>query len=174
MRQMESNIVPILVVRSIAPGDLSCVWELLRGLAEYEKLADSVTGDAGLLREALFGSGDRLRGLVVEMSGRLVGYALYYPVFSSFRARWRLWLEDLYIEPGARGSGAGAALMAALARLAMEGGYVGLDWEVLGWNRPAIEFYERLGAHPVGTAWLRYRLDGDAFQRMAARHDGCS
>jgi hypothetical protein len=83
------------------------VWDLLRGLAEYEKLTGILTGDARLLHEALFGPGDRLWGLVAERAGRLVGYALCYPVFSSFRARWRLWLEDIYVEPeGARLGGA--------------------------------------------------------------------
>lgn len=158
-------------VRSIAPDDVAQVWELLRGLAEYEKLAHVVTGDADLLREALFGPGDRLRGLVAERAGRLVGYALFYPVFGSFRARWRLWLEDLYVDPGARGSGAGVALMAELARLTREGGYLALDWEVIDWNRPALEFYERLGAHRVATDWLRHRLEGDALENVARRLD---
>jgi GNAT superfamily N-acetyltransferase len=162
---------PAATVRPIAPADVPRAWELLRGLAEYEKLADVVTGDAGMLREALFGAGDRLRGLVAERAGRLVGYALFYPVFGSFSGRWRLWLEDLYVEPEARGSGAGVVLMAELARLTLEGGYSELDWEVLDWNRPALDFYEYLGAHPVATDLLRYRLDGDALEKMAGRID---
>src|SRR5262245_16060016 len=101
-------------VRPVAPGDVSRVWTLVRELAEYEKLTGMLTGDASMLHEALFGPGDRhhLWGLVAERDGRLVGYALFFPVFSSFRARWRLWLEDIYVEPDARGSGAGVALMA--------------------------------------------------------------
>ena len=160
---------PDASVRPVAPAEVPRVWELLRGLAEYEKLSDVVAGDAAMLREALFGPGDRLRGLVAERAGRLVGYALFYPVFASFRGRWRLWLEDVYVEPEARGSGAGAALMAELARLTLEGGYFALDWEVIDGNRPALDFYEHLGAHPVGTDWLRYRLDGDALAKMAGR-----
>jgi GNAT superfamily N-acetyltransferase len=162
---------PVASVRPIAPADVARVWELLRGLAAYERLTDVVSGDAGMLREALFGRGDRLRGLVAERAGRLVGYALFYPVFASFRARWRLWLEDLYVEPEARGSGAGAALMAELARLALDGGYLALDWEVLAWNRPALEFYEHAGARRIATDWLRYRLEGDALERMAGRRE---
>ncbi len=161
-------------VRPIAPADVARVWELLRGLAEYEKLTDVLTGDAGRLREALFGPGDRLRGLVADRAGRLIGYALYYPVFGSFRARWRLWLEDLYVEPEARGNGAGVALMAELARLALEGGYFALDWEVIDWNRSALDFYEHLGAQPVASDWLRYRLSGDALEKMAGRLDSRS
>src|ERR1044071_1632428 len=101
-----------LTVRAIAPDDVPRVWDLLRGLADYEKLTDAVTGNADRLRDALFGPGDRLRGLVAEQAGRFVGYALFYPVFGSFRTRWRLWLEDVCVEPEARGSGAGVALMA--------------------------------------------------------------
>jgi len=163
---------PAARVRAIAPGDVPQVWELLRGLAEYEKLTDILTGNAELLRDALFGAGDRLRGLVAEREGRLVGYALFYPVFGSFRSRWRLWLEDLYVDPSERGTGTGAALMAELARLAREGGYYSVDWEVIDWNRPALDFYDHLGGHPVATDWLRYRLDGEALEKMAGRAGG--
>ena len=156
-------------VRAIAPTDVAAVWELLRGLAEYEKLTDILTGNPDLLEGALFGAGDRLRGLVAERDGRLVGYALFYPVFGSFRARWRLWLEDLYVEPEERGTGTGAALMAELARLAREGGYYSVDWEVIDWNRPALDFYDHLGARPVATDWLRYRLDGEALEKVAGK-----
>jgi len=154
-------------VRSIEARDVAPVWELLRGLAEYENLSEFLTGTPEQLEQALFGEGDRLHGLVAERDGRLVGYALYYPVFGSFRTRWRLWLEDLFVEPAERGSGTGAALMAELARRVREGGYYSLDWEVIDWNRPALDFYERLGAHPVATDWLRYRLDGEALERLA-------
>src|SRR6185295_14064600 len=106
---------------------------------------------------------------VAEVEGRFVGYALFYPVFGSFRTRWRLWLEDLYVEPEARGSGAGVGLMAELARLTREGGYYALDWEVLDWNRSALDFYEHLGAQRIAPDWLRYRLDGEALETMAAR-----
>ena len=157
-------------VRPIAPADIPQVWELLRGLAEYEKLTEFLSGTPDMLRDALFGSApDRLRGLVAERDGRLVGYALYYAVFGSFRTRWRLWLEDLYVDPEERGTGTGAALMAELARLTIEGGYYALDWEVIDWNRPALDFYQHLGAHPVATDWLRYRLEGEALEKMAGR-----
>jgi GNAT superfamily N-acetyltransferase len=170
--ESDAVVPPLASVRPIAPADVTRVWELLRGLAEYEQLTSAVTGDAGMLREALFGSGDRLRGLVAERAGRVVGYALYYPVFGSFRARWRLWLEDLYVEPEARGSGAGVALVAELARLTLAGGYLALDWEVIDWNRPALDFYEHLGARRVAADWLRYRLEGDALARLARSPGG--
>ena len=157
-------------IRAIERGDVPRVWELLRGLADYEKLTEYLTGDAGMMAEALFGEGsERLRGLVADRAGRLVGYALYFPVYGSFRARWRLHLEDLYVEPEERGSGVGAALLAHLARVAEEGGYYAVDWEVLDWNRPALDFYERLGAHRIAADWYRYRLDGEALSALAAR-----
>lgn len=165
---MEGNPkAPTVTIRPIAPGDVARVWELIGGLASYEALEEALTGNEELLREALFGSGDRLRGLVAERAGLVVGYALYYPVFGSFRARWRLWLEDVFVEPAARGSGAGVALMAALARLAHEGGYAAIDWNVLDWNRSALDFYEHLGARPIQSGWLCYRLEGEALERTA-------
>lgn len=168
MTDARGNPEPVRI-RAIEPADVPRVWEMLRGLAEYEKLTDYLTGDAAQMAGALFGKGDRLRGLVADRSGRLAGYALFFPVYGSFRARWRLHLEDLYVDPEARGAGVGAALMAHLASLAEEGGYYAVDWEVIDWNRPALDFYERLGAHRIAADWYRYRLDGDALRSLAGR-----
>ena len=121
-----------------------------------------------MLEGALFGPGPRLEGLVAVRGDRIVGYALFYPVFGSFRARWRGWLEDLYVEDAERGAGTGAALLAELARIAEERGWYALDWEVLDWNQPAIGFYERLGAGRIATDWYRYRLTGDELRTLAA------
>jgi GNAT superfamily N-acetyltransferase len=158
-----------LRVRAIAESDVPRVWQLLRGLAEYEKLTDILTGNPDMLREALFGQGPRLEGLVADRAGALVGYALFYPVFGSFRSRWRLWLEDLYVDPSERGSGTGAALMAELARITLERGWYSMDWEVIDWNEPALGFYQALGSSEIATDWLRYRLSGEALQAMAGR-----
>jgi len=160
-----------LAVRPVAPADVPRVWEMLRGLAEYEKLTDILTGNAEMLRETLFGKGPRVEGLVAETQGRLVGYALFYPAFGSFRARWRLWLEDLWVEPAERGTGAGALLMAELARIALERGFYAVDWEVLDWNQPAIGFYERAGSKRIATDWFRYRLAGEALEGMARKRE---
>lgn len=155
-------------IRPISHADVEPVHALLRELAEYEKLTHLLTGTPDMLRDALFGDGPRLRGLVAEQGGRLIGYAIFFPVFGSFRARWRLYLEDIYVTPSARGTGAGLGLMAALARTARDEGYCAIDWEVLEWNRPALEFYNRLGAAPIGEGWFRYRLDGPALHAVAA------
>jgi GNAT superfamily N-acetyltransferase len=155
-------------VRAIERADLPHVWELLRGLAEYERMTDVLTGSEALLADALFGAGPRAEGLVAEHGGRIVGYALFYPVLGSFRTRWRLWLEDLFVAPDARGTGAGRALMAALARIAQSRDWASVDWEVLDWNAPALGFYERLGAGRIAADWHRYRLSGDALAALAA------
>ena len=169
MSELTGRITAAASVRAIERADVPRVWEMLRGLAEYEKLIEYLSGTPAMLEEALFGTGDRLRGLVAEREARLVGYALYYPAFGSFRARWRLWLEDLYVEPEERGAGTGVALMAELARQVKEGGYYSLDWEVLDWNRPALDFYERLGGERLVRDWLVYRLVGPPLDALASR-----
>jgi len=156
-------------VRAVRPDDVPRVWELLRGLAEYEKLTDILTGTPELLHQALFGEGPRIEALVAERGGRLVGYAIFHPVFGSFRARWRLWLEDLYVEPAQRGTAVGARLMAELARIATERDFYALDWEVLDWNQPALDFYERLGASRIAADWYRYRLIGNSLRSLAEK-----
>jgi ribosomal protein S18 acetylase RimI-like enzyme len=154
-------------IRAIRREEVPRVWELLRGLAEYERLTDFLSGNAAMLEAALFGDGPRLGGLVAIDGKRFLGYALFYPVFGSFRARWRLWLEDLYVAPEARGHGVGQALMAELARIASARGFASVDWEVLDWNEPALEFYRARGARPLGGGWTRYRLEGEAMAKLA-------
>ena len=156
-------------IRPIAEADVPRLHQMMRGLAEYEKMMDIFTGTPEAVRDALFGRGPRLEGLVAEREDQLVGYALFYPVFGSFRARWRLWLEDLYVEDSERGTGAGAALMAELARVTLERGWYSMDWEVIDWNEPALGFYQALGSKEIATDWLRYRLSGEALQVVAGR-----
>jgi GNAT superfamily N-acetyltransferase len=156
-------------VRAIARADVARVHALMRGLAEYERLTDIFTGTPEMLERALFvATGPRLEGLVAERAGRFVGYALFYPVFGSFRARWRMWLEDVYVDPAERGGGTGRRLMAELARIAAERDWIAIDWEVLDWNAPALGFYEHLGASRIAADWHRYRLTGDALATLAA------
>ena len=157
-----------LRVRRATEADVPRIWQMLRGLAEYERLTEILTGNPEMLREALFGRGPTLEGLVAERAGALVGYALFYPVFGSFRARWRLWLEDLWVEEAERGAGTGVALMAELARITLERGWFAIDWEVIDWNEPALRFYRSLGASEVATDWLRYRLSGEALAAIAS------
>uniref|UniRef100_A0A832MLX1 N-acetyltransferase n=1 Tax=Eiseniibacteriota bacterium TaxID=2212470 RepID=A0A832MLX1_UNCEI len=158
-----------VTVRAVRPDDVPRVWGMLHDLAVYERLTHLLTGTPEMLRRALFEpEGARLEGLVAERpGGALAGYALFYPVYGSFRGRWRGWLEDLYVAPEARGEGVGRALLAALAGIARARGWYALDWEVLDWNAPAIGFYERLGSRRIAADWFRYRLSGEALERLA-------
>lgn len=155
-------------IRPARAADLPRVWELLNGLAEYERWTEYVTGSEAQLGEALFGPQPAAESLVAERDGRLVGYALFFPTFSSFRTRRMLWLEDLFVEETERGSGTGRALLAAVARLAVERGCARLDWQVLDWNEPSIRFYERLGAVRTHTDVFTYSLTEDRLRELAA------
>jgi GNAT superfamily N-acetyltransferase len=163
--------VSTVAVRAVAREDLPRVWEMVRGLAEFEHLLDVLTGDAERLERALFDEPPRLYGLVAEQGGTLVGYALYHFTFSSFRTNVRMWLEDLYVDPAARGAGAGEALLVAFVRDALARGCHRVDWDVLEWN-PARAFYERLGASPSAEGFVRYGLDGDAMRALLERSPG--
>jgi GNAT superfamily N-acetyltransferase len=158
-------------VRAAKPEDLSRIWELLRALAEYERWTEYVTGSETELGQALFGARPALEGLVAEHGGRVVGYALFYPTYSSFRCRPMIWLEDLFVEESSRGIGAGVALLAELARIAVERKCLRVDWHVLDWNRPSIEFYERAGATRQGVESLQYGLTEEALRALAGARE---
>ena len=158
-----------LVVRPIRREEVGRVWQMLKGLAEWEKMTDILTGTPAMLESALFAPGSTLEARVAEQDGELVGYALFYPVFGSFRAVWRLWLEDLFVRPEARGHGVGEQLLAEMCRIAIERGWFGVDWEVLDWNESALEFYRRQGGVDLGGGWKRYRLRDEAMTALAAR-----
>jgi GNAT superfamily N-acetyltransferase len=154
-------------VRFAARQDLPRLWELLWGLAEYERWTEYVTGSADRLGEMLFGTRPVGESLVAERRGSLVGYAIFFPTMSSFRTRSMLWLEDLFVAESERGKGTGRALIAAIARLAVERGYARVDWHVLDWNEPSIAFYERLGARRSATDVYTYSLSEDELRRIA-------
>jgi len=154
-------------VRTMRREDMPHVWELIQGLADYEKLRDLLTGSQESISKLLFDESGGLEGMVAEYDDRIVGYALTYPVFSSFRTARVLWLEDLYVEPAARGTGAGLALFREVARDAVARGCIRVDWFVLDWNALAIDFYERNGGRKVEVDWLTYSLGGEALQRVA-------
>ena len=152
-------------VRAIRREDLPRVWELIRGLAEFEQMTDILTGTPEQLAVALFEAPPQLFGLVAARGGTLVGYALFHYTYSSFRTNPRMWLEDLFVEPSARGTGAGAALLAAFCREALARGCHRVDWHVLDWN-PARGFYEKVGYRWIKN-WLPYRLGGEALEKLA-------
>jgi len=138
------------------------------GLARYERLEPEVTGSAARLAEHLFGERPMVECLVAEVERSLVGYALFYPTYSSFSTGPMMWLEDLYVVPERRGQGDGRALLAEVSRLALARGCRRLGWIVLDWNAPSIRFYEGLGAQRAGTDWLQYGFDEAALTALAA------
>jgi len=155
------------LIRAAARADVPELLRLIRGLAEYEKLADQAKGTAPALEAALFGPRPACEALIAEVGGRAVGFALYFTSFSTFLCKPGVYLEDVFVEPEHRGSGIGKALLAGLAAIAVERGPGRFEWRVLDWNEPSIRFYESLGA-TIMREWLLARVTGPALERMAA------
>jgi GNAT superfamily N-acetyltransferase len=141
---------------------------MVHELAEYERAAHECHLTVEQLRAALFGATPALFGHVAEADGGLVGLALWFLNFSTWDGAHGIYLEDLYVRPAHRGGGHGRALLAELAAECLRRGYSRLQWSVLDWNTPSIEFYRRLGAEPV-DGWTVYRVGGPALARMAGR-----
>jgi GNAT superfamily N-acetyltransferase len=157
----------MIAIRSATPTDLPLIATLIRALAEYEKLAHEVRFDEATLGEMLFGARPYAEVLIGEVDGEAAGFALFFHNFSTFEGRPGLYLEDLFVRPEARGRGLGKALLAELARLAVERGCARLEWWVLDWNEPSIGFYKSLGARPMDD-WTVMRVDGEALGALAA------
>ena len=153
-------------IRPAEPADVPVVAELIWQLARFEKLEKEVVLTEELLRAGLFGSRPYAEAVLADENGEPIGFALFFHTFSTFLARPGLYLEDLFVLPEHRGRGVGRALLGHLARLAVERGCGRLEWAVLNWNKEAIRFYERLGAHP-NSEWTVYRLTGEALHSLA-------
>jgi GNAT superfamily N-acetyltransferase len=154
---------------SIRPGtarDVPTILALIRGLADYERLRRECKATAAGVRRHGFGRRPYFETIIARRGGRPVGFALYFFTFSTFLAKPTLYLEDLFVLPQDRGGGAGRALLAALARIAVRRGCGRLEWAVLDWNRPAIGFYDRLGAR-FRREWILTRLTGASLTRLA-------
>lgn len=156
------------IVRPATVADVGVILGFIRALAEYERLADAVVADEAALAATLFGPRPAAEVLLVLADGRPRGFALFFTSYSTFLARPGLYLEDLFVDPEARGRGLGLALMATLARIAVERGYGRFEWSVLDWNQPALDFYRALGAAPQDE-WTVQRLTGPALAALAAR-----
>ena len=155
-------------IRPATPADCELIVSLIRELAAYEKLLDQCHATPAALRESLFGERPRAECLIAEHDGEGVGFALFFHNYSTFLAKPGLYLEDLYVRPAARGLGLGKALLVRLAALAVERGCGRFEWSVLDWNRPAIRFYEALGAR-AQDEWTIYRVTGEALTALAAQ-----
>jgi GNAT superfamily N-acetyltransferase len=154
-------------VRPARPSDVRRIHELVVELATYERAADEVRSTPQQLHEALFGPQPAAYALVAETDETVVGFALYFRNFSTWEGVHGIYLEDLFVAPEQRGRGLGKALLVALADIAVERGYARVEWAVLNWNQPSIDFYTSLGAVPMDE-WTFYRLSGPALQRVAA------
>jgi GNAT superfamily N-acetyltransferase len=155
----------------IAPAnesDVPIILSFIRKLAEYEKLSHLVVASEADVREHVFGANPVAEVLLAFWDQEPVGFALYFRNFSTFLGQPGIYLEDLFVDPPHRGKGIGKALLARLAKIAAERGYGRLDWAVLDWNAPSIEFYRSLGAVPL-DAWTGYRLTGEALDRLAGK-----
>ncbi|GAA0863514.1 GNAT family N-acetyltransferase [Sphingopyxis soli] len=153
-------------IRSATPADLPLIAQFIRDLADYEKLAHEVRFDEATLGEKLFGPRPYAEVAIGEIDGAAQGFALFFHNFSTFEGRPGIYLEDLFVRPGARGSGLGKALLAHLARLCIERDCARLEWSVLDWNTPSIGFYRSLGAKPMDE-WTVMRVDGEALDALA-------
>ena len=155
-----------LLVRPAAATDVKTLLELFGELAEYEHLEHELKATEEQLREALFGERPAAEALIAERNGQAIGYALFFPTFSSFLASTGVWLEDLFVRPNSRGEGVGKALLEAVAALVREHGGERLEWAALDWNELALGFYRGIGATTMNE-WITHRLDGEALSDLA-------
>ncbi len=154
-----------LTIRPVRAGDEAILLELIIELAEYEKLAKEVVATADHLHQALFGDESVAEAVLAEWQGQVCGFALWFRNFSTFLGLPGLYLEDLYVRESHRGRGIGKALLLHLAGIAKARGYGRMEWSVLDWNQPAIDFYHSLGARPMDD-WTVFRLDQTALQKL--------
>jgi GNAT superfamily N-acetyltransferase len=156
------------MIRAATPADVPTILELIGELAAYEREPDAVEATEEMISAALFGSAPVASCHVAELDGEVVGFALWYVTFSTWKGLAGLWLEDLFVRPAARGHGFGTALLQQLAAVCVERGYARFEWWVLDWNVDAQGFYRSLGARPEDE-WTVWRLDGPALTQLASR-----
>ncbi|WP_336292853.1 GNAT family N-acetyltransferase [Cronobacter dublinensis] len=153
-------------IRPARPEDASAIYEMIYELAVYEKAPQEVVTTPDEIRDTLFGADSKTEALICETEGKAVGYAVFFTSYSTWLGRNGIYMEDLYISPAFRGQGAGRALLKNIAQCAVKRQCGRLEWSVLDWNQPAIDFYLSIGAAPQ-SEWIRYRLDGDALVQFA-------
>ena len=155
-----------VTIRPAAPADLETIVRFIRELAEYERLTEQCHVDPDALAEHLFGAAPAADVLIAEVDGVPGGFALFFPTYSSFLTKPGIWLEDLFVLPERRGLGLGRMLLAAVADRAVAGGCGRLEWAVLDWNTPSIDFYVGLGAKLVDE-WKICRAEGGQIALLA-------
>ena len=155
-----------VAVRPARRRDVPAIYRFIRDLAEYEKLLHVVRATERDIAELLFGAAPRASCEIAEVDGEPVGFALWFYNVSTFEGRAGIYVEDLFVEPEARGQGAGKALLSALARRCVEENLGRLEWAVLDWNTPAIDFYDSVGALSMDD-WTVRRVTGDTLKALA-------
>lgn len=158
-------------IRKAEERDVPLILEFIRELATYERLRDSCVASEANLRATLFSARPDAEVIFATLNGKEVGFALFFHNYSTFLAQRGLFLEDLFVIPHARSKGVGYALLSALAKIALERDCGRLEWNVLDWNQLAIDFYKRIGAHPMAD-WTTFRLTGNALQTLATERNG--
>lgn len=153
-------------IRFAQAADTPVILGFIRALAAYEKLEQDCVATEESLRESLFGARPYAEVLLIEDEGKAQGFALFFHNYSTFLARPGIYLEDLFVDPAWRGKGYGKALLAKLAEIAVTRGCGRLEWSVLDWNQPSIDFYLSLGARAMDE-WTIYRVDGPALSALA-------
>ncbi|MCC6726535.1 MAG: GNAT family N-acetyltransferase [Saprospiraceae bacterium] len=154
-------------LRPATTEDVPLILAFIKELAEYERMLDQVVATEEMLRETLFGQRPGAEVILCHEGEKPVGFALFFHNFSTFRGRPGIYLEDLFVRPAFRGKGYGKMLLQALARLCVERNCARLEWSVLDWNTPSIEFYNSLGAAPM-EEWTVFRLTDDSLAKLAA------
>jgi GNAT superfamily N-acetyltransferase len=155
-----------VTLRRATEADVPTLLELIRGIAEYERLSHEVEATEALLRTHGFGPRPIFEAILAEAEGRALGFALYFFTFSTFTGRPTLYLEDLFVVPEERRGGIGSRLLTRLAQIAVERDCGRMEWSVLDWNTPARDLYFKLGAKAMDE-WTVFRMTPDAFQRLA-------
>jgi len=160
-----------IAIRTATKVDIPVILDLIRQLAEYERLAHIVVATEECLRQTLFAVNPVAEVLLADWEQESAGFAVFFPTYSTFLAQPGVYLEDLYVRPHVRGRGIGSALLQRLAAIAVERGCARLEWGVLDWNKSSIRFYKNLGAEPL-QEWTKYRLTGNALEALAMRSPG--
>ncbi|WP_221932951.1 GNAT family N-acetyltransferase [Thalassotalea sp. PS06] len=159
-------MVSSITIRNAGIEDSGLILRYITELARYEKAEHEVKACEETIKASLFGPGSVTRALICEYNNEPVGFAVYFFNYSTWLAKQGLYLEDLYITPVYRGHGAGKALLRQLARIALDNNCGRFEWSVLDWNKPAIDFYQSIGAEPQ-SEWVGYRLTGQALLDLA-------
>ncbi len=157
----------MFTIRDATPDDAGTILRFITELAIYEKAEHEVEATVESVTDSLFGPASVSQAAICERDGMPVGFAVWFYSYSTWLARNGLYLEDLYVTPDQRGTGAGRSMLRHLARIAVEKGCGRFEWSVLDWNEPAIKAYEAIGAEPL-REWTRYRLAGPALEAFAA------